>query len=92
MTLLVVDASALVAALTDSGPAGTAAAGVLAGHELSAPELLPFETASVLRRLELAGRISTDTAALVHSDVLDLPVQLWPYAALSAGAWRPRGN
>ena len=92
MTLLVVDASALVAALADGGPAGAAAAGSLALHELAAPELLPFEVANVLRRLELAGRISAETAALAHSDLIDLPVQLWPYAALASGAWQLRGS
>ena len=92
MTLLVVDASALVAALADGGPAGAAAAGSLGTHELAAPELLPFEVANVLRRLELAGRISAETAALAHSDLIDLPVQLWPYAALASGAWQLRGS
>ena len=92
MTLLVLDASALVAVLTDSSAAGSSAAEVLDGRELAAPELLPFETANVLRRLELAGQLSDETVALAHTDLLDLPVQLWPYVALAAGAWRLRGS
>ncbi len=46
----------------------------------------------MLRRFELAGRISSETAALAHSDLLDLPVQLWPYAALALGSWQLRGS
>lgn len=92
MTLLVVDASALVAVLTDAQGAGAAVADVLAGGALVAPELLPFEAANVLRRLEAGGQLAPETAALADRDLLDLPVQLWPYATLSAGAWRLRGS
>lgn len=92
MTLLVLDASALVAVLTDGDGAGAAVASTVAGSALAAPDLLPFETANVLRRLELGGHITPDTAALAHGDLLDLAVQLWPYASLAAQAWRLRGN
>jgi predicted nucleic acid-binding protein len=92
VTLLVVDASALVAVLTDGNGVGAAVADALAGSALAAPELLPFETANVLRRLELGGQLTRETAALAHGDLLDLAVQLWPYTALAAGAWRLRGS
>lgn len=92
MTLLVLDASALVAVLTDADGAGAAVADALAGNALAAPELLPFEAANVLRRLELSGLLAAETAALAHRDLLDLAVQLWPYATVAAGAWRLRGG
>ncbi len=92
MTLLVVDAAAIVALLADNGPAGEAAVGSLAGYARAAPELLPFETANVLRWLELAGRTSSETAALAHSDLLDLPLELWPYVSLALGSWQVRGS
>lgn len=92
MTLVVLDTSALVAVLTDAHGAGSAVAGALAGSALAAPELLPFEAANVLRRLELGGRLAPETAALAHRDLLDLAVQLWPYATLAAEAWRLRGS
>lgn len=92
MTLLVVDASAVVAVLVDARGAGDAVAGALAGSALAAPELLPFETANVLRRLGLAGRLAPETAALAHRDLLDLAVQLWPYATVAGQAWRLRGS
>ena len=92
MSLLVLDASALVAVLTGAPDVGTAVAGALRGSALAAPELLPFEAANVLRRLELSGKLTAESAALAHRDLLDLAVQLWPYATLAAGAWRLRGS
>jgi predicted nucleic acid-binding protein len=92
VTLLVLDASALVAVLTDAHGVGAAVAAALTGNALAAPELLPFEAANVLRRLELGGQLAAETAALAHRDLLDLAVQLWPYATLGAAAWRLRGS
>lgn len=92
MTALVLDASTAVAVLTDSGDAGTAVADVLRGAAIAAPDLFPFEVANVLRRLEVAGRIGTETAALAHADLLDLPLQLWPYSTVAEAAWRLRGS
>lgn len=81
-----------MAALTDAGGGGQAVAAALAGNGLAAPELLPFEVANVLRRLELSGRLTADSAELAHGDLLDLDVQLWPYATLGSGAFRLRGS
>ena len=92
MTLLVLDASALVALLTDGGRPGEAVAEAVADQRLAAPELLLFEAANVLRRLELTGRLASETASLAHGDLLDLAIQLWPYVALAADAWGLRGS
>lgn len=92
MTLLVVDASALMAVLADAGGTGAAVADAVAGSTLAAPELLPFEVANALRRLETTGRLGSETAALAHGDLLDLAVELWPYAALASTAWPLRGS
>ena len=92
MTLLVLDASALVALLIDGGHAGEAVADAVGSSVLVAPELLPFETANVLRRLELAGQLAAESVSLAHGDLLDLVVQLWPYSALAVACWRLRGS
>ncbi|HYB36719.1 MAG TPA: hypothetical protein VEF72_13810 [Mycobacterium sp.] len=52
------EASVVVAALLDSGSAGQWATARMAGAELSAPTLLPYECANIIRRLELSGAIS----------------------------------
>lgn len=89
---LVCDASALVAVLLDAGQDGTWVAERLAGAELFAPALLPFECANIIRRHELGGLISADQAAQAHADLVDVTVELWPYEALARRAWELRSN
>jgi predicted nucleic acid-binding protein len=89
---IVCDASAVVAVLVDSGSAGRWAARHIAGGPLVAPHLLAFEVANVLRRHERADLISADQAAQAHIDLVDLPIELWPYTLLAQRAWQLRGN
>lgn len=86
------DASALVALLLDAGPDGHWSAEAVSGADLVAPALLAFETANVLRRHELAGRVSSDQAAQAHADLLELAIEYWPYEPLAARAWELRHN
>ncbi len=89
---LVCDASALVAVFLDAGQDGTWVAERLAGAELFAPALMPFECANIIRRHELGELISTDQAAQAHADLVDLPIELWPYEVLARRAWELRRN
>jgi predicted nucleic acid-binding protein len=89
---LVCDASAVVSALLDSAQAGTWAAQRLAGADLWAPALMPFECSNIVRRHELAGLVSADQAAQAHADLVDLPVNLFPYDVLAARVWQLRAN
>ncbi len=88
---LVVDASAIVAALVDDGPDGRWAESVLTA-ELVAPQLLPVEVANVLRRLAAVGQLSDDMASLAHADLLDLRVQLLGYEPFADRVWELRAN
>lgn len=89
---LVCDASAVVTVLLDSGESGSWIARRLAGAELCAPELLPFECANVIRRHELGGLIGSDQAAQAHADLIDLPMDLFPYEVLAQRVWQLRRN
>ena len=89
---VVCDASAVVAVLLDSGPDGRWATATLTGADLAAPSLLRFEAANIVRRHELARLIGADQAAQARADLLDLPVQEWPYEVLAGRAWELRGN
>ena len=51
-----------------------------------------FEASNILRRHELAGLVSADQAAQAHIDLLDLPIELWPYEVLAPRAWELRAN
>ena len=89
---VIVDASVVVAALVDSGHVGEWAALQLRGGSLAAPHLMPVEAANVLRRVELAGDVSSDVASLAHADLLELPVDLYPYEPLADRVWQLRGT
>jgi predicted nucleic acid-binding protein len=89
---LVCDASAVVTALLDSGDVGTWAAERLHGARLFAPALMPFESSNIIRRHELNALVNTDQAVQAHADLVDLPVDLWPYEALAARIWQLRPN
>jgi predicted nucleic acid-binding protein len=89
---LVVDASAVVAALVDSGPDGRWAESVLAGDLLAAPHLMPVEAANILRRANLTGDLSADMAALAHDDLVNLRVEMFPYEPHAGRVWELRNT
>ena len=89
---LVIDASAVVAALVDEGPSGTWAESLLASDSLAAPHMLHAEASNILRRFALARVISDQEASLAHADLLDLRVELFPYAPFAARIWNLRQN
>ncbi len=87
-----VDASVVVAALVDSGPTGAWAVELLRSDILAAPHHMPGEVANVLLRVELAGAVSPDVAAMAHRDLVDLPVDLYPYEPFAGRVWELRGS
>lgn len=52
--------------------------------------MMLVEVANVLRRAELARDLSPDIASLAHVDLLDLPVDLFPYEPFADRVWRLR--
>lgn len=88
--LAVIDASMVVALLVDAGDQGEWASSAVIGRRLAAPNHLYVEVANSLRRLERQGRLSLGGAARAHARLLGLPVQLVPYAVVSARAWELR--
>jgi len=89
-TRVVCDASALVALLLDAGPDGRWATDELRYADLAAPSLIAYETANIISRHERVARISSDQAAQAHTDLLDLPIEHWPYELLASRAWQLR--
>lgn len=87
---VVIDASVVVAAVAGTGDTGSWAESLLLEGSLSAPHLLPIEAASMLRRAVLAGDMSADAAALAYADLLDLRIQMYPYAPFSVRVWELR--
>ncbi len=89
---VVIDASALVAALVDSGSEGDWADEITAGGPLLAPELVLVETTNTLRRLEASGTITRLEATSAFRDLLRLDLELLPFAPFAERVWQLRGN
>jgi predicted nucleic acid-binding protein len=89
---MVLDSSAAVALLADAGPAGEWVATTTASAVLSAPALLPFEVANILRRHAVAGLLDASAATLSHLDRVALPIDLYPYEVVAERVWELRAN
>lgn len=89
---IAVDASAVVAALVDAGEDGSWATGVLASQDLVAPHLVLAEAANTLRLAADAGQLSADAVSLAHGELLEMPVELFPYYPFAERIWELRGN
>ena len=90
--MLVIDASAVLAALVDDGAGGRWAVRQLAAGRAAAPHLMPVEVGSILRRTAQVGSISADVASMAHADLLELDVELFPYAPFASRVWELRDN
>jgi predicted nucleic acid-binding protein len=88
----VVDATVLVAALTDSGPAGVWSEEILGEGHLVAPHVTLVEAANILRRLERTKQLSAIEAASAHDDLLHMDILLLPYEPFAARVWELRLN
>lgn len=88
--MLVVDASVLVVAVADDGRDGDAARVRLRGEQLSAPELVDLEVASVLRRQVMGGRIDARRATSALADLEALPIDRAPHRPLVERCWELR--
>ena len=89
---IVVDASVIVAALVDSGREGQWAESTMVQESLAAPELVLVEASNILRRLERADEISSLEATISHGDLLQLDMELVPFAPFAGRVWALRNN
>ena len=90
--MVVADASAMVAMLTDTGPRGVWASERLADETLAGPEMLLAESSNVLRLLEQSGDVSRADIAEAHRDLMRRDLQLHPFAPFAARVWELRHN
>jgi len=88
----VVDASAVVALLIDTGRAGAWAQAVTGDGSLHAPHLMPVEVTEGLRRRSVVGGLQPELARRAHRRLGDVPVMLHPYLHLADRIWELRNN
>ena len=89
---LVVDASFVMAALTDPGADGRWAESLIEGEALAAPHLMLVEAANILRRAVLAEVLTASEAGMAHANLLRLRVELFAYPAFASRVWALRSN
>ena len=87
---LVIDASLLVAALTNFDSDGAWARRTIQSDSLAACHHLPLEVANVLRRMELAGEISPDIITIAHAEMFATSIELHPYQPFANRVWQLR--
>jgi predicted nucleic acid-binding protein len=89
---LVVDSSAVVAALVSEDADGEWARTAMGYEALAAPAHVHVEASNVLRRLVLAGLVSRDLAVLVHEELGQLRITTFPFQPLAARIWALHPN
>ena len=90
--MTVIDTSGIVDLLT-AGPASQMVGELLAQErELAAPDVLVFETLSVIRRNALKGSLTASRASAAVEDMAGMPVHLFPSLPLRSRAWQLREN
>lgn len=90
--MIVVDASIVAVALADDGPDGDSARARLRGEDLTAPELLDLEVASVLRKQHATGALDDRRVALALDDLQAMPIRRAPHRHLLRRCWELRDN
>ncbi|RLB54083.1 MAG: VapC toxin family PIN domain ribonuclease [Deltaproteobacteria bacterium] len=89
---MIVDATVLVAATVDAGPDGVWAESIIAEGSLIAPELALVEATNILRRLELAGTLTSLESTSAQRDLLRLGIELFPFEPVAERVWALRQN
>ncbi len=89
---VVVDASAMVAALLDSGDGGAWARSQLRGGAFLTPHLLPVEVMHALRRQLRMGLVTHSAATRALRDLAHFDLNHVAFALVSARAWELRAT
>jgi predicted nucleic acid-binding protein len=91
--LIVVDASAMTAALAVPGAQGEGVRARLRGDtDQHAPALIDLEVASVVRRLLRSGAVDGERADQALADLQALPLARYPHQWLMPRVWGLRHN
>ncbi len=90
--MIAVDANALVALLVDDGTLGSAGRSLYIEHDLAAPDLLPYEVISVLRKLSQRGTVTERVAEQALRDLSLVRLSAVSYSEIAQRIWELRDN
>ncbi len=88
----VIDSSAMVALLADTGHTGEWVEQLRAEHDLVAPHLMPAEATNVLRRHVAAKLLEAHIAEDARVRLRDPSIELFPFAPFASRVWDLRQN
>jgi len=84
----VFDASALISILASTGPSSSWAEEQFSARDVVAPQIVLVEVVNVLRRHVLSGRISEPAGRAAISNLLDMKIELYPFAGFASRIWQ----
>ena len=84
----VIDASVIVKLALDAGETGESISRRMQSTALHAPDHLPIEVMSALRRLRLAGQIGETESRLALQGLWSLPIQRWSLELFADRTWQ----
>jgi predicted nucleic acid-binding protein len=90
--VLVVDTSAVLAALAERTPDGALVQRLAEDGDLHAPHLIDIEILQALRGLVRGGKLSADRADDVRTDVAALTITRYGHEPLADRVWALRDN
>ena len=90
--VLVVDTSAIMAALVGRPRIPTLAEALASDRDLHAPHLIDVELINALRRLVMKGDLSEARAQDCRTDFADLAITRYPHQPLADRMWELRHN
>ncbi len=90
--MLVVDASVIAPVVADAGPDGVRFRQRLHSEQVAAPDLLRVAVLSVICRQLRFGTLDVTQAEQAVTDLLDLPITVYPTAPLLLRCWQLRDN
>lgn len=90
--MLVIDTSAVLAALVARPPATGLVERLARDGDLHGPHLIDTEVLHSLRRLTITGEISEDRATDARTDFAELALVRYPHHPLSDRVWELRHN
>ncbi|MGH2892132.1 MAG: type II toxin-antitoxin system VapC family toxin [Solirubrobacteraceae bacterium] len=91
-SVLVVDTSAVLAALAERVPDGALVQRLSEDGDLHAPHLIDIEILQALRGLMRGGKLSADRAEDVRTDIADLVITRYGHEPLADHVWALRDN
>ena len=91
--MIVVDASAVLEVLLNTGKGNAVAERLFAdGETLHVPHVLDLEVAQVLRRYAVGGHLDADRGGQALEDLLSFPLNRYPHDIFLPRIWELRQN